>query len=58
MYHHDLTDLINSDPAAYDYYFSLAPKTQELLQRRDIRSLHQLRQEVEDIRTHQRPAVF
>ena len=58
MYYHDLTDLLNGDEAAYTYFYSLSPKTQEQLQRQSICSMDQLRRAVEDLRIHQRPDVF
>ena len=58
MCFHDLTDLLNGDEAAYTYFYSLSPKTQEQLQQQNICSLDQLRRAVEDIRLHQRPSAF
>jgi len=58
MYYHDLTDLLNGDEAAYTYFYSLSPKTQEQLQKQNICSLDQLRRAVEDIRIQQRPGAF
>ena len=58
MYFHDLTDLLNGDEAAYTYFYSLAPKTQEQLRRQSICSLDQLRRAVEELRLRQRPEVF
>lgn len=58
MYYHDLTDLLNGDPAAYSYFYSLSPKTQEQLRAQSVCSLDQLRRAVEDIRIRQRPAAF
>lgn len=58
MYYHDLTDLINRDSAAYEYFYSLSPKTQELLRSRSVTSLDQLRRSVKDIRVSQRPEIF
>ena len=58
MYYHDLTDLINRDSAAYTYYYSLAPKLQQMLQDRSIASLDEMRRAVEDIRISQRPEAF
>ena len=46
MYYHDLTDLINRDSAAYTYYYSLAPKLQQMLQDRSIASLDEMRRAV------------
>ncbi|MBQ2061868.1 MAG: hypothetical protein II458_04260 [Oscillospiraceae bacterium] len=58
MYFHDLTDLLNGDEAAYTYFYSLAPKTQEQLRAQRICSMDQLRHAVEDIRIRRRPQVF
>ena len=58
MYFHDLTDLLNGDEAAYTYYYSLSPKTQEQLQRQNICSLDQMRRAVKELRLHQRPSAF
>jgi hypothetical protein len=58
VYYQDLTDLINRDAAAYTYYYSLAPKTQEMLQRRELRSLDEMRRAVEEFRLAQRPEAF
>ena len=58
MYYHNLTDLLNGDEAAYTYFYSLSPKTQEQLQKQNICSLDQLRRAVEDIRIQQRPEAF
>ena len=58
MYYHDLTDLLNGDEAAYTYFYSLSPKTQEQLQKLNICTLDQLRRSVEDLRIQQRPEAF
>ena len=53
MYYHDLTDLLNHDSAAYAYFYSLSPKTQEQLQRQRLTSIDQLRRAaVEHLRPH------
>ena len=58
MYYHDLTDLLNGDGAAYAYFYSLSPNTQEQLQKLNICTLDQLRRAVEDLRMEQRPGAF
>ena len=58
MYYHDLNDLLNRDGAAYEYFYALSPKTQELLRARSVTSLDQLRRSVKDIRASQRPETF
>ena len=58
MYFHDLTDLLNGDEAAYTYFYSLSPKTQEQLRRQSVCSLDQLRRAVEELRIRQRPEAF
>ena len=57
MYYHDLTDLINRE-AAYTFYYSLAPSTQELLRDRTDGSLAELRRAAEDGRVSRQPRVF
>jgi len=57
MYYHDLTDLINRE-AAYTFYYSLAPSTQELLRDRTAGSLAELRRAAEDGRVSRQPRVF
>ena len=45
MYYETLTDLLNNDPAAYEYFYGLSPEMQTALQQQGgIRSLSQLRQ--------------
>ncbi len=58
MYYYDLTDLLNGDEAAYTYFYSLAPGTQEQLRALHICTMEQLRRAVEDIRISQRPDAF
>ncbi|MBQ7485647.1 MAG: hypothetical protein IJT78_03360 [Oscillospiraceae bacterium] len=58
MYYHDLTDLLNHDSAAYAYFYSLSPKTQEQLQRQRLTSIDQLRRAVKDMAFDERPQVF
>lgn len=54
----NLTDLLNSDPAAYEYFYSLSPQVQELLQSRDIHSYSQLKDAVSSISYDKRPGAF
>ncbi|MBQ9393120.1 MAG: hypothetical protein IJU18_03910 [Oscillospiraceae bacterium] len=58
MYYHDLTDLVNNDAAAYEYFYSLPPKLQEQLRSHRLTSLDQLRRAVDDITLQSRPEVF
>ncbi len=54
----NLTDLLNRDSAAYEFFYALSPQTQELLHERGARSLEELQQAVADIDTHLRPSAF
>ena len=54
----NLTDLLNSDAAAYEFFFALPPQTQDLLQRRDIRCLDDLKQAAADVGLDRRPRAF
>lgn len=59
MQYETLTDLLNNEAAAYDYFYALSPEMQtRLQQRRDIRNLRQLKQAAADIQTNSRPAAF
>ena len=59
MQYETLTDLLNNEAAAYDYFYALSPGMQtQLQQRRDIRDLRQLKQAAADIQTNSRPAAF
>ena len=53
-----LTDLLNADPAAYNYFYSLSPRVQEQLRAKDIATLHELREAVTDLELDRRPAAF
>ena len=49
MCYETLTDLLNNDPAAYEYFYALPPEMQTALQQHGgIRSLSQLRQAAAD----------
>ena len=54
----NLTDLLNSDPAAYEYFYSLSAQVQELLQSRDIHTFSQLKDTVSSIAVEKRPRIF
>ena len=59
MQYETLTDLLNNEPGAYNYFYSLTPEMQtSLWQRADIRSLTQLRQAAADVQLSHRPGVF
>ena len=59
MQYETLTDLLNNEAAAYDYFYALSPEMPtRLQQRRDIRDLRQLKQAAADIQTNSRPAAF
>ena len=56
MCYETLTDLLNNDPAAYEYFYALPPEMQTALQQHGgIRSLSQLRQ---DEQIQRRPGAF
>lgn len=59
MQYETLTDLLNNEAAAYDYFYALTPEMQtRLRQRRDIRDMQQLKEAVSAIETDTRPAAF
>ena len=59
MQYETLTDLLNNEAAAYDYFYALTPEMQtRLRQRRDIRDMRQLKETVAAIETDTRPAAF
>ncbi len=59
MQYETLTDLLNNEPGAYNYFYSLSPEMQtSLWQRTDIRSLTQLRQAAADEQIQRRPGAF
>ena len=59
MQYETLTDLLNNEAAAYDYFYALSPEMQtQHQQRRDIRDQRQLKQAAADIQTNSRPAAF
>ena len=58
-YYETLTDLLNNDPAAYEYFYGLPPEMQTALQQQGgIRSLSQLRQAAADEQLQRRPGAF
>ena len=59
MCYETLTDLLNNDPAAYEYFYGLSPEMQTALQQQGgIRSLSQLRQAAADEQLQRRPGAF
>ena len=59
MQYETLTDLLNNEAGAYNYFYSLSPEMQtSLWQRTDIRSLTQLRQAAADVQIQRRPGAF
>ena len=58
MQYETLTDLLNNEAAAYDYFYALSPEMQtQLQQRRDLPDLRQLQPAAADIPTISRPAA-
>ncbi len=53
-----LTDLLNRNAAAYEFFYSLSPQMQELLRHRDIHTLNELHRAADDIQIQQRPSAF
>lgn len=59
MQYETLTDLLNNEAAAYDYFYALTPEMQtRLRQRRDIRDMRQLKEAAADEQIQRRPGVF
>ena len=59
MQYETLTDLLNNEAAAYDYFYALTPEMQtRLRQRRDIRDMQQLKEAAADEQIQRRPGVF
>ena len=53
-----LTDLLNRNAAAYTFFYSLSPQTQEQLRTREIYTLQELHRAAADIEWQQRPQAF
>lgn len=59
MQYETLTDLLNNEAAAYEYFYALPPDMQtRLQQKRNIRDLRQLKQAAADMAAHDRPVAF
>lgn len=59
MQYETLTDLLNNEATAYEYFYALSPDMQtRLQQKRNIRDLRQLKQAAADMAAHDRPAAF
>ena len=54
----NLTDLLNSNATAYEYFYALPPQMQTLLRCRDIRSFPELKQAAAEIDLNWRPKTF
>ena len=57
-YSNDLTDLFNSDPQAYEFFYALPPETQNELQAQDIRCMKELEDAAAQIGLDRRPKIF
>ena len=53
-----LTDLLNRNAAAYEFFYSLTPQTQQLLRERHIHTLNELHRAADDITSQRRPKAF
>ncbi len=54
----DLTDLLNNDPQAYTYFYSLPAQAQTDLRKRDIRCMEELKAATADLAYTDRPQAF
>ena len=54
----DLTDLLNSDPAAYEFFYALPPETQTILWGKDIRCVPELELAAAEVGLDKRPKAF
>lgn len=54
----NLTDLLNSDPKAYELFYALPPEVQTTLRARDIRSYRELRSAAAAVSLDRRPPAF
>ena len=57
-YSKDLTDLLNSDPDAYEFFYNLPPETQTILWGKDIRCVPELRLAAAEVGLDKRPKAF
>lgn len=59
MQYETLTDLLNNEAAAYEYFYALSPDMQtRLQQKRNIRDLRQLKEAAADEQIQRRPGAF
>ena len=59
MQYETLTDLLNNEAAAYEYFYALSPDMQtRLQQKRNIRDLRQRKQAAANTAAPYRPAAF
>ena len=57
-YSKDLTDLLNSNAEAYEFFYSLSPETQNQLRSQDIRCMKELEAATAEIGLDKRPKIF
>ena len=57
-YSKDLTDLLNSNAEAYEFFYSLPPETQTILWGKDIRCVPELRLAAAEVGLDKRPKAF
>ena len=59
MLYETLPDLLNNDPAAYEYFYALPAEMQTALrQQGSVHSLPQLKEAAADQQLHRRPQAF
>lgn len=59
MLYETLTDLLNNDSAAYEYFYALPAEMQTALrQQGSVHSLAQLKEAAADQQLHRRPQAF
>ena len=58
MLYETLTDLLNNDPAAYEYFYALPAEMQTALRQQSVHSLPQLKEAAADQQLHRRPQAF
>lgn len=59
MFYETLTDLLNNDPAAYEYFYALPAEMQTALrQQGSVHSLPQLKEAAAEEQIQRRPGAF
>ena len=54
----NLTDLLNCDPEAYEFFYALPPETQTALWQKDIRCMPELKDAAAEVGLSKRPRAF